>query len=188
MGTRSTTLAVVVMLLLLSAPGWSCSLPGMGGSGTRMLPKFAVGSMATVGPVSASPASVSLTANNPGSGFSATASISWALSNILVNGNTWSVQVTAGSSCLNIPTSAITVQCTGASVANAGNGSGVATASCSAVSATPLSTTVTLAGGSQGKKNGNPSYTVTAQYAVTDSWKYQAGSCPITLTYLVSAP
>ena len=142
-----------------------------------------------LGPIIATPAAIRFTATDPDQGAVAgtPATITWTAS----GGSpfrTWSISVWADRSTLNgcgtVPTSAIRVSCSSATVSG-GLGNGVCAAPFS-LSGTPQ----LVASGREGLFF-TFSYTVNVNFSFTDSWRYIASngpSCSLTLTYSVNAP
>jgi len=135
-----------------------------------------------------SPATITFTADNPGTlpvvAGSAATTASWTA---LGSGNNWSLVVQAASptfaNCSTVPISAVTVSCSSVNVFGLG-GSG----SCSG--SFPLSTTPqTVASGSEGLVS--LTYSVTLSFKLADSWKYIAETspaCSLSLTYTANVP
>ncbi len=142
---------------------------------------------ATLGPILATPATISFSATDPDLGSaagSATSTVTWSILNGRDNKQTWTLTAQAGGAsftgCATIPASAVTVTCASTSVTGGGG-----TGSCSgpvALSTSPQQ----VAGGLEGND-----YTVTLNFRLTDRWRYVAAtapSCTLTLTYTVNAP
>jgi len=154
-------------------------------------PDASVRPLATsVNSMSATPATIQFTANNPGSAVAgnSSATVSWTISGG-ASGNTWTLSVYANSAtftgCSTVPASAVGVSCTSASVTGTG-----ATASCQAGGPFTLPHTAPgqrVASGNEGNSNSH-TYTVVLNYQITDAWKYIANTCPLTITYTVNAP
>ena len=136
---------------------------------------------ANVGTITPSPSTVAFTSTNPDLGpVSAPVTLTWQMSGGAV-AKTWYINVQASqdplANCSTVPDSAITVQCTSASVTNSGTGT------CSGSFPLSASTATQFAGGQQGA--GTSNYTVHVTYQLADKWKYMVGACSLTLTYLV---
>jgi hypothetical protein len=141
-----------------------------------------------LGPIIATPAAIQFTATDPDQGAVAgtPAIITWVTTKGS-NKRIWSIFVNADRSTLNgcgtVPTSAIRVSCSSATVPG-GGGHGTCAAPFS-LSGTPQ----LVAGGLQGSST--RTYTVNVNFSFTDSWRYIASngpSCSLTLTYSVTAP
>ena len=140
-----------------------------------------------LGPIIATPAAIRFTATDPDQGAVAgtPATITWVTDR--GSNNFWSISVNADRSTLNgcgtVPTSAIRVSCSSATVSG-GGGTGTCAAPFS-LSGTPQ----LVAGGREGSST--RTYTVNINFSFTDSWRYIASngpSCSLTLTYSVNAP
>jgi hypothetical protein len=140
-----------------------------------------------LGPIIATPAAIRFTATDPDQGAVAgtPATITWTVSGGSLF-RTWSVSVYADRSTLNgcgtVPTSAIRVSCSSATVSG-GFGNGACAAPFS-LSGTPQ----LVASGRQGFFTNT--YTVNVNFSFTDSWRYIASngpSCSLTMTYSVTA-
>lgn len=142
--------------------------------------------------LTATPATITFnTTNNPSTtpvvAGSQAATITWSTLAIF-DGSNWTLKVQANSptftNCPLVPTSAVTVSCTAASIGGIGG-----TAVCS--SPFPLSTTsLQVAGGSVGNLF-TYNYSVTINFTLADSWKYiaeQNPACSLTLTYNANVP
>ncbi|MGD0010234.1 MAG: hypothetical protein ABSE93_17015 [Terriglobia bacterium] len=147
--------------------------------------------------ITATPATITFTANQPGTGTpvagSSSATATWKLTTGATN-NTWTLSVYANSTtftgCTTVPASAVGVSCSSAS----GTGTG-ASASCQ--SGGPFTLPTTAPGqqvasgyeGTAGPSGSSSTFTVVLNYQFTDSWQYTANtSCPLTITYNVNAP
>ncbi|HXX22380.1 MAG TPA: hypothetical protein VEO19_04445 [Terriglobia bacterium] len=144
----------------------------------------------TLSGMSATPATIQFTANNPGSAVAgnSSATVSWKISGG-ASGKTWTLSVYANSAtfsgCSTVPASSVGVSCTSASVTGTG-----ATASCQAGGPFTLPTTAPgqqVASGNEGNSSSH-TFTVVLNYQITDSWEYIANTCPLTITYTVNAP
>ena len=140
--------------------------------------------------MSATPATIQFTANNPGSAVAgaSNATVAWT-QNGGTGGNTWTLSVYANSTtftgCTTVPASAIGVSCTSAT----GTGNKI-TASCVSGGPFTLPTTAPgqqLASGDEGG-SGSKTFTIVLNYQLTDSWEFIANTCPLTVTYTVNAP
>jgi hypothetical protein len=77
------------------------------------------------------------------------------------------------------------LKCVAASV----DGSGQSSASCNLGSFTTLPSTlpgINLASGNEGNSSSHD-YTVVLSYQLTDSWRYIANTCPLNVSYTVTA-
>jgi len=147
--------------------------------------------LATPGTISATPATIKFTANNPGSAVagSSSATVGWSITGG-VSGHTWTLSVYANSAtfggCTTVPASAVGVSCSSATVTGTG-----ATASCQSGGPFTLPTTAPgqqVASGNEGSYSSH-TYSVVLNYQFADSWEYIANtSCPLTITYTVNAP
>jgi hypothetical protein len=143
--------------------------------------------------MSATPATIQFTANQPGTGTpvagNSSATVTWKI-NGGASGNTWTLSVYANSTaftgCTTVPASAVGVSCSTASVTGAG-----ATATCTSGGPFTLPTSSPgqqVASGNEGNSSSH-TYTVVLTYKFTDSWEFIANtSCPLTITYTVNAP
>lgn len=140
---------------------------------------------ATVGTLTASPATISFTATDPDLGSvagSAASTASWTTS----SGSTtsaWNLQIQAAAAsftgCATVPMSAVTVTC--------GSVTGGTSGACKP--AITLSTTAQQVATGNESASTNAPYSVTLSFSLADSWKYIAkSSCTLTLTYTVTAP
>ncbi len=136
----------------------------------------------SVGPVSATPASLSFQAADPDGGpvTAGPATLTWTIDSGTGNRN-WVLTVQSGSPTLTgcngtLPVSAVTVAC--GSVGGPGGCSGAFS-----LSTAPQQ----IASGNQ--RGGTRTYTVTVNFLFTDSWRYVADvtSCSTTLIYAVTA-
>jgi hypothetical protein len=141
--------------------------------------------------LTATPATIQFTANNPGSAIAGnlSATVGWTFRGG-VNGHTWTLSVYADSTtftgCTTVPASAVGVSCSSASV----TGTGGPTAACTSGGPFTLPTTAPgqqVASGNEGTSNAD-TYSVVLNYQFTDSWSYIANTCPLTITYTVNAP
>jgi hypothetical protein len=146
--------------------------------------------LATVSAMTATPATIQFTANNPGSAVAgnSTATVTWRI-RAGVNGNTWTLSVYADSTtftgCTTVPASAVGVSCSSATVTGMG-----ATATCTSGGPFTLPTTAPgqqVASGNEGNAMSH-TYTVVLNYQFSDSWEFIANTCPLTITYTVNAP
>jgi len=144
----------------------------------------------TLSTMSAAPATIQFTANNPGSAVAgnSSATVGWTTQGG-TSGNTWTLSIYANSAsfvgCTTVPASAVSVSCSSASVTG-----GKATASCQSGGPFTLPSTAPgqqVASGDEGN-SGNHSYTIGLSYQFTDSWEFIANTCPLTVTYTVNAP
>ena len=136
---------------------------------------------ADVGTITASPSPVTFTSTNPDlSPVSAPVTLTFQISGG-ATAKTWYMNVQASqdplANCSTVPDSAITVQCTSASVTNSGTGT------CSGSFPLSASPATQFVGGTQGA--GSSNYTVHVTYLLADKWKYKVGACSLTLTYVV---
>ncbi len=142
---------------------------------------------ATVSTFTATPATVTITANNPGGTVASTSSTVSASTSKATTGThpTWNMQVAAsansmtGTGCPNVPISAITVSCSTAT--SGGRGS---SATC-AGNFTLSTTYQTFVSGVQGD-TGNPSYGATLVFNLADGYQFyatQGQACTLTLQY-----
>ena len=143
--------------------------------------------------LAATPATISFVANNPGSNITGSASASVTFSMTTTGHNPWTLKVgsaaTTFTGCATVPTSAVSVTCSSATIA--GNAHG-ATAACSVGSFTTLPGSIP---GLQVANGLEPSsfslgvpFTIILNYRLADSWAFVANTCPLTLTYTVTAP
>jgi hypothetical protein len=141
--------------------------------------------LATVGTVSASPATITFTATDPDLGSvsgSGASTVSWTTS-LGSTTSAWNLQVQAAAAlftgCGTVPTSAVTVTC--------GSVTGGSSGACKP--AITLSTTAQqVATGNESTSTSAP-YSASLNFKLADSWKYIAkSSCTLTLTYTVTAP
>ena len=176
--TKAASLALLVALLLPAREPKAASVR----QAAITLP-----AASTVGPITVSPASVSLRANDPDQGSVAgpPVTVFW---NVTAGSPSrdWTLSVQAASatlsSCSGVPANALRLSCSSTSVSG-GSGS----ASCSAAFSLTTSPQ-TVAGGKQG--NADRLYTVNLGLTFTDTWRYVAAlapSCSVTLTYTVNA-
>jgi hypothetical protein len=141
--------------------------------------------LATVGTVSASPATISFTATDPDLGSvsgSAASTVSWTTASGSTT-STWTLQVQAAAasftSCGTVPTSAVTATC--------GSVTGGSSGACKP--AITVSTTAQQVATGKESTSLNAPYSVTLNFKLADSWKYIAkSSCTLILTYTVTAP
>jgi hypothetical protein len=141
--------------------------------------------LATVGTVSASPATISFTATDPDLGSvpgSAASTVSWTTTGGLTT-STWTLQVQAAAAsftgCGTVPTSAVTATC--------GSVTGGTSGACKP--AITLSTTAQQVATGKESTSLNAPYSVILNFKLADSWKYIAkSSCTLTLTYTATAP
>lgn len=147
--------------------------------------------LATLSTMSATPATIQFTANDPGSAVAgnSTATVKWTVT-AGVRNNTWTLSVYANSTtftgCTTVPASAVGVSCSSASVTSGGG----ATATCQSGGPFTLPTTAPgqqVASGHEGNANSS-TFTVVLNYRFTDSWEYIANTCPLTITYTANAP
>ena len=144
---------------------------------------------ASVSGLTATPATIQFTANNPGSSVdgNSSATVGWTITGGK-NGNTWTLSVYANSTtftgCTTVPASAVGVSCSSASdITKHG------TANCQSGGPFTLPSTAPgqqVASGFEG--NTDDTYTVVLNYQYTDSWTFIANPCPLTITYTVNAP
>jgi len=146
--------------------------------------------LATVSQMTATPATITFTANNPGSAVAGdlSATVGWSMKGGTY-GNTWTLSVYANSTtftgCTYVPASVVSVSCSSASATG-----GQATANCQSGGPFTLPSTAPgqqVASGDEGNP-GSHNYTVLLNYQFTDSWQYIANTCPLTITYTVNAP
>jgi hypothetical protein len=147
--------------------------------------------MATgVSGMTATPATIQFTANNPGSAVTgnSSATVGWSI-NGGASGNTWTLSVYANSAtftgCTTVPASAVGVSCSSASHSGTSP-----TATCQSGGPFPLPTTAPgqqVASGDEGNTFSH-TFTVVLNYQFSDAWKYVANTCPLTITYTVNAP
>lgn len=176
---KSIGALVMFACTLQLAPGQQKSKPIVPAA-NKLLPQA---TMLTA--VTASPSTITFTATDPdlgGVGGSSAATVGWSLSGGS-SSSTWNLSVQASSatfaSCSTVPTSAVTVACTGVSGGTGGT--------CAA--AVPLSTNPQqVASGYEHNGSASKPYSVTLNFTLTDSWSYIANSCTLTLTYTVNAP
>jgi hypothetical protein len=152
-----------------------------------------VNPLATISNLTATPATIQFTANDPGSAVAgnSSATVQWTITTG-IRGNTWTLSVYASSTtftgCTTVPASAVAVSCSSAS-ASGGPG---ATASCQSGGPFPVPSTAPgqqVASGNEGASLLIPSnFTVVLNYQFTDSWEFIANTCPLTITYTVNAP
>jgi len=144
----------------------------------------------SVNSMSATPATIQFTANNPGSAVAgnSSATVSWTI-NGGASGNTWTLSVyansTAFSGCTTVPASAVGVSCSSASHTGT-----KPSATCQSGGPFTLPTTAPgqqVASGNEGNSSSH-TFTVVLNYQITDSWEYIANTCPLTITYTVNAP
>ena len=147
----------------------------------------------TLSAMSATPASITFTANQPGTGTpvagNSSATVKWTATGG-TKGNTWTLSVYADSTtfigCTTVPASAVGVSCSSATVTGTG-----ATAACETGGPFTLPTTAPgqeVASGNEGNTSSH-TFTVVLSYQFTDSWEFIANtSCPLTITYTVNAP
>ena len=142
------------------------------------------------------PATITFTANSPGSNIagSSNATITWSRNG--KPGGTWTLSVgtaaTTFTGCTTVPRSAVSVRCASAVHSlTAQNGS----ANCSATSFTTLPGTIPglqVATGAQASTGNNggqvDNFTVTLNYQLADSWRFLPNICPLSLTYTLVAP
>ena len=139
--------------------------------------------------LTATPATLQFTANNPGSAVAgnSSATVKWTATGG-TKGNTWTLSVYANSTtftgCTTVHDSAVGVTCSSASVTGTG-----ATATCQSGGPFTLPTTPgqQVASGNEGNTSSH-TFTVVLSYQFTDSWEYIANTCPLTITYAVTAP
>lgn len=136
----------------------------------------------------ATPNSIPFLANNPGSGIpgGSVATINWEITQGR-NGQTWTLMVGASSpitsGCTTVPVSAISLRCVSASVSSGGQ----ASAGCNISNLSTLPGTLPglpVASGNEGNSSSH-NYTVVLSYQLTDSWRYIANTCPISVSYTV---
>lgn len=136
----------------------------------------------------ATPNSIPFLANSPGSGIpgGSVATINWEITQGR-NGQTWTLMVGASSpitsGCTTVPVSAISLRCVSASV----SGGGQASAGCNLSNLSTLPSTLPglpVASGNEGNASSH-NYTVVLSYQLTDSWRYIANTCPISVSYTV---
>lgn len=151
------------------------------------------GNGTTITGLAAMPSVISFNATNPGAEIqgSSPATVTFTI-NSNTKGNTWSLSVgttaTTFSGCTTVPTSAVMLQCSSATVS--GSNAKGATAACSATSYTQLPTTIPglqVASGGEVQSQGI-NYSVQLNYQLADSWKYIPNTCPLSITYTVNAP
>jgi hypothetical protein len=151
-----------------------------------------VNPLATPSNLTATPATIQFTANNPGSAVAgnSSATVQWTIT--MGFGNTWTLSVYANSAtftgCSTVPASAVAVSCSSATASGMG-----ATANCQSGGPFTLPTTAPgqqVASGNEGFSFFfASSFSVVLNYQLTDSWSYIAdASCPLTITYTVNAP
>ena len=158
------------------------------------LPSASQNTLATgfsaVSQLRATPSTIPFMANNPGSTIpgGSVATISWNITQGR-NGQTWTLMVGASSSsfsgCTTVPESAVSFKCVSASV----NGGGQSSAGCNMTSYTTLPNTLPglpVASGNEGNASAH-NYTVVLSYQLTDSWRYIANTCPLTVSYTLNA-
>ena len=140
--------------------------------------------------MSATPATIQFTANNPGSAVAgnSTATVQWTIDGG-TSGNTWTLSVYANSTtftgCTTVPASAVGVSCSSASHTGTRP-----SATCQSGGPFTLPTTAPgqqVASGNEGSSSSH-TFTVVLNYQITDSWEYIANTCPLTITYTVNAP
>jgi hypothetical protein len=136
------------------------------------------------------PNTIPFMANNPGGTVSggSLATVVWIMTQGR-NGQTWTLRAGASSptfsGCATVPESAVSVKCVSASV----DGGGQVSAGCNLTSFTTLPNTLPglpVASGNEGNSSLH-NYTVVLSYQLADSWRYIANTCPLTVTYTVSA-
>jgi len=145
----------------------------------------------TLSAMSATPATIQFTANQPGTGTpvagNSSATVKWTATGG-TKGNTWTLSVYANSTtftgCTTVHDSAVGVTCSSASVTGTG-----ATATCQSGGPFTLPTTPgqQVASGNEGNTSSH-TFTVVLSYQFTDSWEYITNTCPLTITYAVTAP
>jgi hypothetical protein len=190
---RRLILFMVISLLILpggmtwaqkaasSKPRPSPSLPSANQNGLNF-------GFTRVSELHAMPDTVPFVANQPGSAIpgGSVATINWEITQGR-NGQTWTLMVGASSpnfsGCTTVPESAISLRCVSASV----SGGGQASAGCNITNISTLPNTLPglpLASGNEGNASSH-AYTVLLTYQVTDSWRYIANTCPISVSYTV---
>ena len=145
--------------------------------------------------LTATPATLQFTANNPGSAVAgnSSATVGWSISGG-ASGNTWTLSVYANSAtftgCTTVPASGVGVSCSSASATGTR-----ASANCQSGGPFTLPTTAPgqqVASGHEGSSGptvgGSSTFSVVLNYQFTDSWQYIANTCPLTITYTVNAP
>lgn len=151
------------------------------------------GNGTTITNVTASPGVISFNAAAPGTIIpgSSPATVAFTL-NSNTKGGTWTLSVgttsTTFSGCTTVPTSAVSVWCSAATVS--GSNSKGASAGCSTSAATPLPATlpgVQVAGGGEPQSQAS-NFNITLNYQLADSWKYIPNTCPLSITYTINAP
>ena len=141
--------------------------------------------------VNVAPSTITFNANSPGSSISGNSSATVAFAKTGGSHGSWTLSVGSNASnfsgpgnCTSIPTSAVQVMCSTASVSPSGSG---ASASCNATSFTNLSNSLPGLQVTSGKEANDTTtkenYTVTLNYQLGDSWKYIPNTCPLTITY-----
>jgi hypothetical protein len=143
-----------------------------------------------VSSISATPATITFAANNPGSGTtnpiagSSTATVSWNVTGSSA-GDPWTLKVGTTASnftgCTTVPASAVTVSCTSSTIVSGSGAGGCTSGTFTLPSTTPGQQ---VASGTEGA--GSNSYSVVLTYQFGDSWKYIADTCPLTITYTAS--
>jgi hypothetical protein len=170
---------------------WIAPAVCLGASPTLQLPVVAMAytsllATSIAGPT-ISPAAITFASPDPDvtpASGSSTATVQWIMSGNAAGA--WSVTVQSVSSslanCPAVPVSAVTLQCTTATV----SGSGTPRASCNAAALTLSTSPQTIASGT---REGNPgTINVTVSFKFTDAWKYPASSsCSLQITYTVTA-
>jgi hypothetical protein len=141
-----------------------------------------------VSQLSATPSTIPFLANNPGGTVAggSVATINWNITQGK-NGQTWTLMVGATSpsfyGCTTVPVSAISLKCVSASAL----GGGQASAGCNISNLSTLPSTppgLPVASGNEGNASMH-NYTVVLSYQMTDSWRYIANTCPISVSYTV---
>jgi hypothetical protein len=142
--------------------------------------------------LSATPATISFAANTPGSNIAGSAAARITFSMDSGSGLAWTLKVgtaaTKFTGCTTVPTSAVSVRC--ASATTTGGASG-ATAACGAVAFTTLPSSIPglqVANGQEPSSGSGIPFTINLNYQLADSWQFVANTCPLTVTYTVTAP
>jgi hypothetical protein len=148
------------------------------------------GGFCSVTDLNATPSTIPFTANDPGREIAggSVATITWSINKGTI-GHPWDLKVSTSSQsfdgCTTVPASAISVKCVSASV----SGGGQVSADCysrSYISLSSASSGLILASGDEGNASGH-NYSVVVSYQLADSWRYIANTCPLKVSYTVSA-